>query len=295
MDSKASVSDTLSFIIAILVIVAVLVPVAYVLYYGISAVSAQVESIQEYVTQTELALTFGTSEVVGTLAPSFNSNQFMVQFYGTPQCISLLDDLSRDAVLSAPNNPATLSGQFFVCSGVYKNFTFKPQNPLIAKSSSLWTAKPLATTTQIDQASALPNWVQLYNWSVKLGPGWSPTTYEINGSEGTMFYENDSTYQNIPQIEADLGRYCVEFLNASVVPYGPENPAAYITSMDCVPLGAKNGYNIFISLDTQNCASVQGGCNYDPLIFFHGSPAKIIAQFCSYNGGTSLVCAETIR
>ncbi len=287
MDKKGDIFD---FIIALVVVIIIIPIAAYIFFYGINSISTQIESIQAYVTQTELALDLGSSVVVGSLAPSFNSNQFMVQFYGTPQCISLLDDLSRDAVLTAPNNPASLEGQYFICSGAYKNFTFQPPpRYLLSKQQSLWIATPMSQSTIELEQDALPNWVILSTTSMDYN------MWEINGSQGTMYYENYSTSQDLQAVEEQLGEDCVKFLNASVVPYGPGNPAAYITGMTCVPLGTKNGYPIFISLNTQSCSSVANGCNYDPIVFFHGSPAKILTQFCSYNKGPSIVCSITIK
>lgn len=294
---KKGTSAFISFIIALVILIPIIIIVALIYLFGVSSVSSQITSIQSYVTQTELALTYGSSVVVGALAPSFNSNQFMVQFYGTPQCISLLDSLSRDALLQEPNNPATMANQFFICSGTYKSFNFKdPSNGNTLTSE--WISIPSGSSKcgETCMVDALPNWVESAEWNPSSNEqGWSPNTYEMNGSEGTMYFENDSLNQNMQTIEQDLGRYCVEFLNATVVPYGPGNPGAYITGMTCIALGTKNNMPVFISLQTNSCNNIQNGCYYDPLIFFHGSPAQIVAQFCNYKSGPSISCLETIK
>ncbi len=298
---KKGTSSFISFIIALVILIPIIVIVALIFLFGTSSISSQITSLQSYVTQTELALSYGSSVVVGALAPSFNSNQFMVQFYGTPQCINLLDSLSRDALLQEPNNPQTLSNQFFICSGSYKNFEFYDPYPDV--TSSEWLSLPFPNNSiQSNMITALPLWViaNQYNSNINsLGwgtiNGFSPNIYEINGSEGTMFYENYSNNPDLSRIESDLGRYCVEFLDADVYPYGLGNPGAYITQMSCIALGSKDNVPVFISIDQPNCNNFPNGCYYDPMVFFHGSPAQIISQFCNYKSGLSISCLETIK
>ena len=120
MSNKKGINSFLEFIIAIIIIIPVVFVVLVIFVYGTGSVRSIVQSPQAYVSETAAALTSGESVVVGSLAPSLSGDQFMAQFYGGASCISLLDQLSRTGALTAPSDPSTLSGKYFVCMGSYK-------------------------------------------------------------------------------------------------------------------------------------------------------------------------------
>ena len=286
MDKKG-VTFFLEFVIAMIIGSIVVVIVAYIYLFGSSGLSAAISSIDSYVSLTQSALTTHISVLTGDLLPSFKSDSFMVQFYGSSGCVTLLNELSRNAVLTAPNNPSSLSGKFFICSGTYKPFEFS------------YSGSPQASTWDYVNPSAGND---IPSWMVSSTPAlpFLSSIAQVNGSKGAMTFINNSlvsSSQNyLSTMEADLGQACVAFLNATVSPYNDYGvPSAYITNLDCVPLDTENGQPIFISVNSLFCQVNGLSCNYNPFLTLHGSPGNIIEQRCYYQSGApSISCVEYI-
>lgn len=263
MSNKKGINSFLEFIIAVIIVIPVLFVVLVLFVYGTGSINAIVQSPQSYVTQTAAALTSGESVVVGSIAPSLESTQFLGQFYGSTSCISLLDQLSRTGKLSAPNNPATLSNRYFICIGSYNSKDV---------TSSSWSYLPAASYN-----ASFPSW---FVASQELNSKSSINSSGINGSQGTL-----SFFVNVPPDQA-LGSSCSSFLNASTT-YGYSEPSAYISALDCVPIPQKGNTSVFISVKYPGCAN---GCASNPVAFLHGSPGAISLQSCTYSNGNSLIC-----
>ncbi|MCW1293995.1 MAG: hypothetical protein OH316_01935 [Candidatus Parvarchaeota archaeon] len=285
--NKRGFRGFIDFVIALVIGLAIMVVVAYIFLYGSNSLGGAVSSISSYISLTQTSLTTGFSVLTGDLLPSFNDESFMAQFYGSSGCISLLNELSRNAVLTAPNNPSSLSGRFFVCSGTYKPFEFVASG---SQSSSVWNyLSPSAN-------DVLPNWV-LYS---KPQLSFLSDIAEVNGSKGTMTFINNSLVSNsqnyLSAMEEDLSQSCISFLNATVSPYNDYGvPSAYITAMDCVPLNIEGGQPMFISVKDLFCQTSGLSCNYNPFLFLHGSPGSITEQRCYYQSGDpSMSCVEYI-
>ncbi len=263
MSNKKGINAFLEFIIAIIIIIPVVFVVLVIFVYGTGSIKSIVQSPQAYISDTAAALTSGESVVVGSLAPSLNSNQFMAQFYGSTSCISMLDQLSRTGALTAPSNPATLSNGYFICMGSYKT------NDLVSPG---WSYLPAASFN-----SSFPNW---FSAAAYLNARSSINSSGINGSHGTL-----SFFENVLPSQA-LASSCKSFLNATTT-IGKSEPSAYISALDCVPIPTKSGTPIFLSVNTGSCTN---GCINNPVAFLHGSPGSISLQSCTYTGGSSLIC-----
>ena len=284
---KRGATFFLEFVIALVIGLIIVVIVAYIYLFGAGGLSAAISSINSYVSLTQTALTTHLSVLTGDVLPSFKGNSFMGQFYGSSNCINLLDELSRNAVLTSPNNPASLSGKFFICSGTYKPFEF------------VYSSSSYASTWDYINPSAEND---LPNWMVSSTPSLPFLTdiAQVNGSRGAMTFINNSLLGNnqndLLAIETDLGQACVAFLNATVSPYKDYGiPSDYITNLDCVPLDVESGQPIFISVNSLFCQINGLSCNYNPFLFLHGSPGNILEQRCNYGSGDpSISCVEYI-
>jgi hypothetical protein len=225
-----------------------------------------------------IALNTGESVVVGTLSPSLQSNQFMTQFYGSPACVSLIDQLSRHGLLSAPGDPTTLEDRYFVCVGSYNDFNKTTSKNAPAVWGNYLPGEP--------DNSSFPSW---FPAASKLNAPYSGNSSGINGSHGTLSYYVDVNP------ETALGSACVSFFNATTQ-YGWSTPSAYITGLNCVAENENNGAPIFMSVKNQECQSnAQVGCATNPWVFLHGSPGQITLQTCSYTSGNSLICSFSIN
>lgn len=263
MSNKKGINAFLGFILSIIIIIPVLFVVLVIFVYGSASVKSIVQSPQAYVSQTAVALTSGESVVVGSLAPSLSGDQFMAQFYGSSSCISLLDQLSRTGELTAPSDPTTLSGSYFICIGSYTTSNLV---------DSGWSDLPSSSNS-----ASFPDW---FGAATYLNSGSSSNTSGINGSQGTL-----SFFVNLPP-SLSLGSSCTSFLNATTS-FGRNEPSGYISALDCAQIPEKNGIPIFLSVKDTNCGS---NCNDNPMAFLHGSPGVISLQECSYSGGNALVC-----
>ena len=264
LDNKG-ISEFLSWMIALVIMIIFSAVIVYIFLAGSSSIRSLVQSPNTYVTQTDAALTAGFSIVTGPTVPSFSDNQFMAQFYGSPQCISLLDQLSRTAILTTPNNPASLNGYYFVCSGSFNIDAISP-------SQATW-----APTPEYPDNASFPGW-----FSSVLNSKDSKNTSGVNNSVGTM-----SFFTAINNPSAALGSSCVSFLDAVTQKYGSGVPSAYITSMECAPLPLKNSIPTYISIKDGSCSADPASC---PLAFLHGNPGSFQLQTCTYSGGSSIVC-----
>ncbi|MCL5016594.1 MAG: hypothetical protein M1441_00420 [Candidatus Parvarchaeota archaeon] len=271
MVNRKGVTALLGIIITIIVLIPVVIIVAYIFIYGVHSVKAVAQSLSAYVEQVSLAIKSGSSLVVAPASPSLSNDQFMAQFYGNSTCISYLDQLSRITVLSLPQNPNSLAGEYFLCSGSY--------NPSAIKQDSVWNYLP-----STPGGASFPYWftnvAQLNSPSSDLAAG-------INGSAGTLSY-----YENPADIATTLGQSCDEFFNA-VTAYGTATPSAYITSLQCVPIASGNS-TYFISVSGPSCAGTTNGCYSNPMAFLYGNPGQISYQSCVYHGGASIVCSFSI-
>ncbi len=277
MMNRKGMTKFVEYIIAIIIIIPVLLVILYILIFGVGSIKQQVQSVSAYVTQTMTALTTGTSVLLPGLSPVLGSGDFMGQFYGSPACISLLDQLSRAGKLVSPNNPATMAGQFFMCVGSYGDFS----TPSAGKDD--WSNLPAVS----DNAS-FPNWFPAYQ---ELNSKNSPNSSGLNGSLGTL-----SFFEDIGNASAALSSLCVSFFNASVVingvNYGYGIPSAYINSLSCTPY-SNNGKPIFISVTPfGGCGS---GCSNNPFGLLHGNNVGFNLQTCSYvPNSPALTCQESV-
>ena len=270
MRNKKGLTAFLSFVVAIIIIIPIIIIVVYVFVFGISSTKGIINSPSAYVTQTASAIIGGTSNVEGSLSPSLTRGEFMSQFYGSPSCISLLDELSRNAALQQPNDPATLSGNYFICFGSYSNpapgdfWNFLPVYPSNASFPSWFPASPYLNSRNNLNSSG------------------------INGSKGTL-----SFFRGIENVSGALGQSCVSFLNATIPKYGWGIPSAYIHSMKCVIMSSATGSpSTFMSVTPAQCTGSSTG--YCPVVFLHGSPSHITLQTCTYSNGGPLNCQFTI-
>lgn len=278
MGNKKGLSAFTSFIIAIIIIIPILVVITIIFVYGASSISSLVSSPQAYVSQTMAAINTGESVIVGSLSPSLDGNngQFMAQFYGNSGCITLLDQLSRNGLVSAPNDPSTLSGKYFVCTGSL--------NSKGITSDNSWSFLP--GNGAGEGAASFPGWFLAAQF---LNAANSQNSSGINGSHGTLSY-----YEGVdPQVA--LGQACISFFNATTA-YGRNTPSSYITSLDCVAEGESSGVPVFMSVKNSQCQSnSQLGCTNNPWAFLFGAPGQFALQTCSYTSGDALICSFTIN
>ncbi len=270
IDHRGSVSF-LAIIVSIIIIIPIAIIAAYILFYGIHSVKAVAQSLSSYVLQVSLAVKTGAALIVAPAAPSLTNTEFLGQFYGSTQCINFLDQLARVTVLSIPQNPQSLSGQYFLCSGTY--------NPSAITQNSVWDYLP----SRPDNAS-FPYW---FPDADALNAPDSQIASGVNGSTGTISY-----YTNPSNIAATLGQSCDSFFNATTS-YGTGTPAAYITSLQCAPIASGN-QSYFISVSNSECSAGGGTCASNPMAFLYGNPGEISYQTCSYHGGASITCSFSI-
>ncbi|MCL4401027.1 MAG: hypothetical protein M1348_03280 [Candidatus Parvarchaeota archaeon] len=277
MGNRKGITSFTSFIVAIVIIIPVLFVVLVIFVFAIPAIRSNIINVQSYVSETMVALSTGESVITGTLSPSLTDHEFLAQFYGSPACIGLLNELSRTSILSSPNDPSSLNDRYFVCVGDYKDFSAS-NNP---NPPAVWGNY----LPQSPGQPALPDWIS----GSSLSGGWSGLA-GINGSQGTLSYAVDAN-----NVSALLASACVAFFNATSSE-GWGSPSAYVNSLNCAPLNENNGQLIYMSVNDQTCASTSQGCDYNPWLFLHGSPGSIALQTCSYVSGSSdLVCRFNIN
>lgn len=278
MGNRRGVNEVYSFIISVIIVAVLVIIVVYILLLGTGTIKSVNSNTNTYVSQTESAITSGISILTGG-SVSLDDHQFLVQFYGSPRCLSLLNDLSAHGVLQNPTDPSTLSNTFFVCIGSYNDFSFYTNGGGGPYSSS---------------------WQPVTSWGQAAAPFWyvqaSPMA-GINGSQGTVTFDN-TTGSSISgsDIINYLNGSCTNFLNATVDVSGTKeynDPQAYITSLNCVPI-ENAGLTYFISVETPQCGNNPQMCSGNPLLFIHGSPGTITQQVCRYSGGPSIICEITV-
>ncbi len=267
MENKRGLSSFTSFIIAIIVLIPVLFVILIVITAGSSSIKAAVQSVSAYVSETTAALNTGESVIVGGLSPVLQSDQFMAQFYGSASCISFLNQLSRVGVLTTPSDPSTLDGTYFICFGTYNSNGIGSST--MSSSYSDWSSLP----TQQNNAT-FPNWLDISKYITGFT---ASDAAGISGSEGALSY-----FVNTNPIAA-LSSSCTAFFNATT-PVGTDTPAQYVTNLECVTLGAKNGGQIYLAAGAASVPALA------PVAFLHGNPATINLQTCTYAGGNFLSC-----
>lgn len=273
MNNKG-ISEFLAFILSIIILIPIAVIAYFIITAGANKVVSSSESVTQYVSSTMLALQTGNSVVLPPVSPNLPKYTFLSQFYGSNSCISYLNQLSREDLLISPSNPSSLSGTYFVCIGT---FSLSP----IISSQSFWNYLP--SNGEGSNNASFPGWfpdLAAYNSkSSNLASG-------INGSTGTLSYFILS--QNP---EVSLSDSCDSFFNATTIKYGYSQPGAYITTITCAPL-TYNNESAFISVIPPSCS---GSCGNNPMAFLYGNPGYIKFQECSYNGGNDLQCKFSIN
>ncbi len=273
--NNRGISEFLSFIIAIIILIPIAVIAYFIITAGANKVVSSSESINQYVSSTITALQTGNSIVLPPDSPNLPATTFLAQFYGDSSCINYIDQLSREAILISPSNPSSLSNTYFVCIGT---FSLSP----IIPGQDFWNYLPSNNGEKADNAS-FPGWFSsLSNYN---SPS-STLASGINGSTGTLSY---FTQPSNPEIT--LSNSCVSFFNATTTKYGYGQPGAYITSLTCAPL-TYNNKSAFISVVPPSCS---GACGNNPMAFLYGNPGYIKFQECTYNGGSDLQCKFSIN
>ena len=268
------ISEFLSFILSIIILIPIAIIAYFIITAGANKVISSSESITEYVSSTLVAIQTGNSIVLPPISPNLPGHTFLSQFYGSSSCISYLNELSREAILISPSNPSSLSGTYFVCIGT---FSLKP----ISLSQRFWNYLP-SNGEESDNAS-FPGWFpDLAAYNSKS----STIASGINGSTGTLSY-----FTQPQNPETILSSSCVSFFNATTVNYGYGQPGAYITTLTCDPL-TYNNKSMFISAVPPSCS---GSCGINPIAFLYGNPGYIKFQECNYNGGNDLQCRFSIN
>ena len=274
MNNKG-ISEFLAFILSIIILIPIAVIAYFIITAGANKVVSSSESISQYASTTMLALQTGNSIVLPPISPDLPTKTFLSQFYGSNSCISYLNQLSREDLLISPSNPESLSGTYFVCIGT---FSLKP----IISSQNFWNYLPSGNKEGPNNAS-FPGWFpDLLGYN-------SPTSTiasGINGSTGTLSY---FTLSQDP--ETTLSNSCDSFFNATTTEYGYGQPGAYIQTITCAPL-TYNNQSAFISVVPPSCS---GSCGNNPMAFLYGNPGYIKFQECSYNGGNDLQCKFSIN
>ena len=268
------ISEFLAFILSIIILIPIAIIAYFIITAGANKVVSSSESITQYVSSTLVAMQTGNSVVLPPVSPDLPKHTFLSQFYGSSSCISDLDELSSEAILISPSNPSSLSGTYFVCIG-----TFSPS--AIIKSQAIWNYLP--SNGEGANNASFPGWFpDLAAYNSKS----STIASGINGSTGTLSY---FTQPQNPQTA--LSGSCVSFFNATTVSYGYGQPGAYITTMTCAPL-TYNNKSAFISAVPPSCS---GSCGINPIAFLYGNPGYIKFQECNYNGGNDLQCRFSIN
>ncbi len=272
MVNRKGINEVYSFIISVIIVAVIVVIVVYILLLGTGTIKSVGSNTNSYVSQTESAITSGISILTGG-SVSLDNHQFLAQFYGTRQCLNLLNGLSAHGILQNPTNPSTLSNTFFVCIGSYNDFSFYVGS----------------------QGPYQSSWQAVTSWGSPAPPLWysQSNLAGMNGSEGTVTFENTTGSSiSASNIISYFNESCTNFLNATVDVSGTQeynDPQAYITSMNCVPI-ENAGVTYFISVETPQCGANPQMCSGNPLLFIHGSPASISQQVCRYYGGPSIIC-----
>lgn len=268
-------SEFLAFILSIIILIPIAIIAYFIITAGANKVISSSESVSLYASSTIAALQTGNSIVLPPDSPNLPKYTFLSQFYGSNSCISDLNQLSRQALLVSPSNPSSLSNMYFVCIGT---FSLSP----ITTSQAFWNYVPSGNKEGPDNAS-FPGWfpdLSAYNSpSSTLASG-------INGSTGTLSY-----FIQPQNPETALSDSCVSFFNATTSQYGYGQPGAYITTITCAPL-TYNNKSAFISAVPPSCS---GSCGNNPIAFLYGNPGYIKFQECSYNGGNDLQCKFSIN
>ncbi|MCL4391364.1 MAG: hypothetical protein M1284_01735 [Candidatus Parvarchaeota archaeon] len=268
------ITEFLAFILSIVILIPIAVIAYFIITAGANKVISSSESVSVYVASTISAFQTGNSVVLPPLSPNLPKYTFLSQFYGSNSCINYIDQLSREAILISPSNPSILSGQYFVCIGTFKQTA-------IITSQAFWNYLP-SSGEGPDNAS-FPGWFpNLAEYNSKT----STISSGINGSTGTLSYFTEPAN---PQIA--LSNSCTSFFNATTVKYGYDQPGAYITGMTCAPL-TSNNKSAFISVIPPSCS---GACGSNPVAFLYGDPGYIKFQECSYSGGNALQCKFSIN
>ncbi len=265
------ITEFLAFILSIIILIPIAVIAYFIITAGANKVVSSSESVSLYVSTIMTAMQTGNSVALPPVTPNLPKHTFMGQFYGSDSCISYIDQLSREAILISPSNPSTLSNVYFVCIGTYSPSA-------ITTSESAWNFLP---TTGANNAS-FPTWFpDVGNYNSES----STIASGVSGSEGTLsYFITPSNPQNT------LSQSCVNFFNASTVNYGYGQPGAYIKTITCAPL-TYNNKTALISVIPPSCSGV---CGSNPVAFLYGNPGYITLQECSYSGGNGLQCKFTI-
>ncbi len=262
----------ISAFLGIIISLVILIPVGFIVFLIISSGASKLVSFQQsvnaYVSATLSAMQTGTSVVVPPSAPDFGSTTFLAQFYGGTACMSMIDQLSRSAILAEPTNPSSLTNKYFICVGTMN------MQPIISYMRQ-WNYLPTSSGS-----ASFPYWFsnygQLNSQSYGLAQG-------VSGSKDTL-----SFFTNSANPAQTLAGSCADFFNATTTSYGYGVPSAYITGLSCVPLMYSNS-SLFLSVATSGCSS-SNACNSNPVAFLYGNPSYVTTQICSSGGGNSLVC-----
>jgi len=270
------ISEFLAFILSIIILIPIAIIAYFIITAGANKVISSSESITQYVSSTIIAMQTGNSVVLPPVSPDLPKYTFLSQFYGSSSCISDLDELSREALLISPSNPSSLSNTYFVCIGTFSLSA-------INQSQAFWNYLPSSSSGEGPDNASFPGWfpnVGTYNSKS------STIASGINGSTGTLSY---FTQPSNPEIT--LSHSCVSFFNATTIKFGYGQPGAYITKITCAPL-TYNNKSVFISVVPPSCS---GSCGSNPMAFLYGNPGYIKFQECSYNGGGDLQCRFSIN
>jgi hypothetical protein len=268
------ISEFLAFILSIIILIPIAVIAYFIITAGANKVVSSSESITQYVSSTLVAMQTGNSVVLPPISPDLPKYTFLSQFYGSSSCISDLDQLSREAILISPSNPSSLSGSYFVCIGTFSSSAIIP-------NQRFWSYLP-SNGEEANNAS-FPGWfpdLAAYNSKSSI------IASGVTGSTGTLSY-----FTQPQNPETALSSSCVSFFNATTVKYGYGQPGAYITTMTCAPL-TYNNKSAFISTIPPSCS---GSCGINPMAFLYGNPGYIKFQECSYSGGNNLQCRFSIN
>ncbi len=269
---KKGITEFLAFMLSIIILIPIAIIAYFIITAGANKVVSSSESVSQYVSSTLTAVQTGNSVVLPPISPNLPSETFLSQFYGSNSCISYLDELSREAILVSPVNPSSLSNTYFVCIGTFS------LSPIIV-TQAFWDYLPTAGADNASFPGWFPN-VLKYN-SLK-----SAIASGINGSTGTLSYFLQSS-----DPQTALSESCDNFFNATTKKYGYGEPGAYIKSITCAPL-TYNNQSVFISAIPPSCS---GACGNNPIAFLYGNPGYIKFQECSYNGGSVLQCRFNIN
>lgn len=269
-------TEFLAFILSIIILIPIAILAYFIITAGANKVISSSESVSLYVSTTVSAVQSGNSVVLPPVSPNLPKYTFLGQFFGSNSCIKYVTELSREAILISPSDPSILSNQYFMCIGT---FSLSP----IISSQAFWNYLPSAKDGEGPDNASFPGWfpgLSAYN---------SPSSLiasGVNGSTGTISY-----FLQPQDPEKALADSCVSFFNATTISYGYGQPGAYIKSITCVPLSHNNN-SVFVSVVPPLCS---GTCGNNPMAFLYGSPGYIKFQECSYGGGSALQCKFSVN